>query len=129
MQRGEAIAGEAAIRAWVEAYVVAWNSNARGQIAALFAAGAEYWIAPYGEPWRGPEEIVAGWLQNRDEPGDTGFEWSVVGHDGDLWVVEATTVYRSLGKTYSNLWLVRLDEYGRCTEFREWWMEQLPAAE
>ena len=24
--------------------------------------------------------------------------------------------------TYSNLWVVRLDAEGRCTEFTEWWM-------
>jgi hypothetical protein len=25
--------------------------------------------------------------------------------------------------TYSNLWVIRLDAEGRCTEFTEWWMQ------
>ncbi len=27
-------------------------------------------------------------------------------------------------ETFSNLWLIRLDDAGRCREFTEWWMTQ-----
>jgi hypothetical protein len=38
-------------------------------------------------------------------------------------VVQGETVYHSLHRTYSNLWVIRLDQEGRCTEFTEWWMQ------
>jgi ketosteroid isomerase-like protein len=114
----------APIRAWIDGYLSAWSSNRRDEIEALFATDAEYRIEPYAEPWRGRIAIVAGWLEHRDEPGDTEFEWMHLGRADDLWIVEGGTRYRSLAKTFSNLWLVRLDEAGRCAEFREWWMER-----
>lgn len=120
-----------AIAAWVDGYVAAWNSNDPEQVGALFAADAEYRIEPYVVPWRGRAAIVAGWLEHRDEPGDTEFEWTHTTRARDLnlerdfWILEARTRYRSLDKDYCNLWLVRLDGEGRCTEFAEWWMERL----
>lgn len=115
---------EAAIRAWVEAYVAAWNSNEPEEIADLFAEEATYKLEPWIEPWRGREQILAGWLEHRDEPGDTEFKWWPRARDGDLWILEAATHYKSLGKDYCNLWLVRLDAEGRCTEFAEWWKQR-----
>jgi hypothetical protein len=37
--------------------------------------------------------------------------------------VQGTATYAKPAATYSNLWLVRLDDAGRCTEFTEWWMQ------
>jgi hypothetical protein len=31
-------------------------------------------------------------------------------------------MYRTPPHSYSNLWIIRLDAEGRCTEFTEWWM-------
>ncbi len=42
-----------AVTSWVEAYRNAWESNEPGEIRALFAEDAEYFRAPWGEPWRG----------------------------------------------------------------------------
>jgi len=119
-----ALSADPALRAWVEAYVAAWNSNDPEAIRDLFAAVATYKLEPWSQPWRGREQILAGWLENADEPGDTEFEWWPLARDGDLRVLEAATRYRSLGKDYCNLWLVRLDAEGRCTEFAEWWKER-----
>jgi hypothetical protein len=45
----------------------------------------------------------------------------VVVTDG-VAIVEATTVYRA-GRTYSNLWVIRLANDGRASSFTEWWMK------
>jgi hypothetical protein len=111
---------DAPTRAWIDAYVEAWNTNDPGQIGALFTAEAEYWAEPW-EVWRGREAIVAGWLAHADAPGDCTFGWSAVARDGDLRVIEARTGYPRLGRSYANLWLLRLDADGRATSFREWW--------
>jgi hypothetical protein len=37
-----------------------------------------------------------------------------------LAVVRGETTYPD--ETYSNLWLIRLDDKGRCAYFTEWWM-------
>ena len=113
---------EKAVRGWIDGYVAAWNSNNPREIASLFADDAEYYTDPYGPPWVGRDAIVEQWLADKDQPGETSFEWQplVVSADG-LAIVTGTTTYPAT--VYSNLWVIRLDERGRCTEFTEWWME------
>ena len=109
------------VRAWVDGYVRAWDSNDRADIEALFTEDALYYTEPYAEPWRGHAEIVAGWLAHRDAPGDTSFAWEPVAVTGDVAVLSGTTRYPD--RAYSNLWVLRLAGDGRCRQFTEWWME------
>ena len=111
------------LQAWVDAYVRAWNSNDPAAIGALFAPDAAYYTEPHRPPWRGRDEIVRRWLDRKDEPGDTGFRWHPVAVTQDVAVVQGETVYRTTSQTYSNLWIIRFDAEGRCTEFTEWWMQ------
>jgi ketosteroid isomerase-like protein len=114
----------APLRRWIDAYRAAWESNDAEAVAALFTLDGVYKAEPW-EAWSGREAIVAGWLEHADEPGDTTFHWWHVARDGDLWILEARTRYRSLGRDYANLWLVELDDEGRARGFSEWW-KQLP---
>jgi uncharacterized protein (TIGR02246 family) len=111
------------VRAWVDRYVQAWNSNDPADIGALFSDDAAYYTEPYRQPWRGRDEIVRRWLERKDEPGDTTFRWRPLTVGPEVAVVQGETVYRDPPHTFSNLWVIRLDADGRCTEFTEWWME------
>jgi ketosteroid isomerase-like protein len=109
--------------AWIQAYVRAWNSNDPRDIGALFTETANYFPEPFAKPWHGQEEIVARWLGRKDEPGETEFQWEALAVTPDVAIVQGTTVYRSPPWTYSNLWVIRLADDGRCAEFTEWWMQ------
>ncbi len=111
------------VQAWVDGYVRAWNSNDPTVIGGLFTEDAAYYTEPYSQPWRGRDQIVRQWLDRKDEPGETQFRWRPLTVSQELAVVQGTTVYRSPPRTYSNLWVIRLDPEGRCTEFTEWWMQ------
>ncbi|WP_382304598.1 nuclear transport factor 2 family protein [Herbiconiux sp. UC225_62] len=113
----------APVSRWIDGYRRAWESNDPVDIRALFTEDGEYRTEPYAEPWTGHDEIVAGWIEAQDEPGETTFSWHPVAVDGPLAVVQGTTVY-SGGPVYSNLWVIRLTDDGRASEFTEWWMEQ-----
>jgi ketosteroid isomerase-like protein len=110
------------LAAWIAGYEAAWRSNDESDVAALFTADATYRTEPHADPWRGRAEIVRQWLARRDAPGETRFHWRLLASDGDLAVVQGETSYPD--RTFSNLWLVRLDDRGACTEFTERWMEQ-----
>jgi ketosteroid isomerase-like protein len=114
----------APLRRWVDAYRDAWVSNDPEAIAALFTPDGIYRLEPW-ETWAGRKAIVAGWLEHADAPGDAEFQWSHLARDGDLWILEAGTRYRNLGRDYANLWLIELDDEGRARKFSEWW-KQLP---
>jgi uncharacterized protein (TIGR02246 family) len=110
------------VDAWVDDYVRAWNSNDPADIRALFAQDAAYYTEPYSPPWRGRDEIVRQWLDRKDEPGQTEFRWHPLAVTPEVAIIQGETVYHTPPHTYSNLWVIRLDAEGRCTEFTEWWM-------
>ena len=110
-----------AVTRWIDGYVRAWNSNDPDEIGVLFTMDAEYRTAPHRAPWRGRDAIVAWWLGNRDEPGETTFTWQPLIVTDDVAVITGTTAYPD--QTFSNLWIIRLGSDGQCREFTEWWME------
>lgn len=108
---------------WVEGYERAWTSNGREDIEALFTEDARYFTSPYRKPWEGREAIVESWLRDRDEPGRWHFASEVLAIAGDLAFVQGRTEYLDEPRReYSNLWIIRLGEDGRASEFTEWWM-------
>jgi uncharacterized protein (TIGR02246 family) len=117
------VQGNEQLDAWLRGYVRAWNSNDPSDIAALFTEDAAYFTEPYATPWHGREQIVEQWIANKDEPGETEFRWQALTVGPGLAIVQGTTDYRTPPRTYSNLWVIRLDPAGRCTEFTEWWMK------
>src|SRR5256885_17138142 len=54
---------------WLEAYVEAWKSYDRDQIAALFAEDVSYRYHPHDEPIVGREAVVDSWLGEGDHAG------------------------------------------------------------
>ncbi|MDQ3991559.1 MAG: nuclear transport factor 2 family protein [Actinomycetota bacterium] len=116
MERGD-------VEAWVKRYVRAWTTNDPDDIAGLFTEEARYFPEPFAEPWTGRDTIVARWLGRRDAPGSWEFRHRVLAVDGALAFVGGETTYRDRPRVYSNLWVIRLENDGRCSEFTEWWME------
>jgi uncharacterized protein (TIGR02246 family) len=112
---------------WMDGYVRAWNTNDPADIGALFTDAATYRTEPYAQPWVGRQAIVEHWLAIKDEPGQTSFEWHRVAVADDVAVIEGRTRYHvDPPRTYRNLWVIRLDDEGRCVEFTEWYMEERP---
>ena len=112
------------VQAWIEGYVQAWNTNDPEDIGRIFAPEAQYYTAPYRQPWAGREQIILGWLGRKDDPGTFEFRYQILGVDQKTGFVRGWTKYFSPPKQYSNLWVVRLNEQGQCEEFVEWWMEE-----
>jgi ketosteroid isomerase-like protein len=111
-----------AVTAWIGNYERAWASNDPGEIGDLFADDAAYFPEPWATPWRGRDEIVAQWLRRRDEAGSWTFSWHPLIVTDELAIIEGETVYPD--RTYSNLWVLRLDQAGQARQFTEWWMDQ-----
>jgi ketosteroid isomerase-like protein len=112
------------VQAWLDAYVAAWRSYDPDAIADLFSADASYAYHPYdAEPLRGRDAIVESWLSERDEPGSWEASYAPLLIDGDRAVATGESRYAD-GRTFSNLYVMRFDADGRCSEFVEWFMEQ-----
>jgi ketosteroid isomerase-like protein len=110
---------------WVKAYRRAWESNDPEHIAALWTEDAALYRRPDEEPVLGRDAIVNAWLEVADAPGETLFEYQVLGFGDGVGFVRGWTTYQTDPPgEYSNLWVIRLDKDGRAHEFTEWWMEK-----
>ena len=64
------------------------------------------------------------WQDIDDKPNNWDFEWMPLVETEDIAVVTGRTRYLSPPATYRNLFVIRFDEDGRCTDFTEWWIEE-----
>jgi ketosteroid isomerase-like protein len=111
---------------WLDRYVAAWKSYDRQAIGDLFSSDVEYRYHPQDEPLKGRDAIVADWLENRDDAGTYDAKYEPLAVDGDTCIATGWSRYfnadGSLKDEYSNIYLCRFDDEGRCREFTEWWI-------
>ena len=119
-----------AVDRWLARYVAAWKSYDRNAIGELFSADAAYRYHPYDEPVVGRDAIVESWLQEDrlDEPGSFEGGYSAFAVDGDRAVAVGESTYfdenGAVDRVYDNVYLLRFDGEGRCSEFTEWFMKR-----
>jgi hypothetical protein len=109
---------------WVQEYLDAWKTNKPDAIAALFTEEATYLTQAFREPWSGREAIVKGWIERAPWQGKWSFDYRWWAVEGSVGVLEGITTYHSQGAQYSNIWVIRLERNGRCSEFREQWVRK-----
>ena len=91
-------------------------------LAELFTADATYSMAPFEESHRGLAAIGEMWEAERQGP-DEAFtmQSEIVAVEGDTGVVRVEVAYGEPRRMfYRDLWIVRLDQHGRCFAFEEW---------
>jgi ketosteroid isomerase-like protein len=119
------------VKQWLRDYVSAWKSYDAQAIGALFSADATYRYGPYDEPLRGREAIVASWLKNRDTPNTYTAEYNPIAIDGNIAVTNGRSLYfeadgKTLQRQYDNIFVLRFNDAGQCTDFCEWFMKNAP---
>jgi ketosteroid isomerase-like protein len=116
-----------AVQRWLDAYVAAWKCYDAAAIADLWSEDAA-WHYPFQVRAVGRESIVAEWLSERDafvgEKFDAHYE--PVAIDGQTVVAHGRTVFfdsatGAVDTAYDNVWILRFDAEGRCSEFHEWY--------
>lgn len=109
------------LNAWIELYERAWRNKEAALLEQLFAPDATYRTAPYENPFEGLDAIVDMW-EPRSGP-DERFEMSheIVAVEGNMGVARVKVVYSDpVPHEYTDIWIVRFDEEGRCVAFEEW---------
>ena len=120
----------AALEGWLHRYVEAWRSNDPDQIGSLFTDDAVYRWNPYDDGEnvaQGREAIVRGWLDEPDEPDSWELAIEPLAVTGELGVARGLTTYAGGAdgdRVYHNIFLVSLDDEGRCFDFTEYYMRQ-----
>ena len=89
----------ASVQRWLDAYVAAWKSYDREQIAALYSEDASCRYHPYDEAIIGRDAIVESWFgagegaPSRDPEGTYDGAYITAAIEGDLAVVTGTSTY------------------------------------
>jgi ketosteroid isomerase-like protein len=122
---------------WLDAYVEAWKSYDREQIAALFSADITYRYHAYDEPVQGRDDVVRSWLgedepagaSSRDAEGTYDATYRTVAVEGDVAVATGNSSYRDapggpVSRVFDNCFVMRFDAAGRCREFTEWYIQR-----
>jgi SnoaL-like protein len=107
---------------WISAYEAAWRAEGTTALSAIFSAEASYSGGPYERPHLGLESISKMWEAERSSHEETfKLHTEIVAIDGDTGVVRTAVHYEEpRQQEYRNLWVIRLDEEGRCVHFEEW---------
>ena len=118
-----------AVRAWLDRYVAVWLSYDPAAIGDLFSEQAQYYYHPFKAPIEGRAAIVAWWLENRDAPNTYAATYQPIALDGNLAIANGRSRYfdadsQITTREFDNLFVIRFDAAGQCTEFREWFMAQ-----
>jgi ketosteroid isomerase-like protein len=106
---------------WIERYESAWRAPGTESLTGLFREDATYFPSPYAEPQRGLDAIRKMWESERTPGEEFTMATEVIATNGDVGVVRVRVDYaKPQRQQYRDLWVIRLDERGRCTAFEEW---------
>ena len=112
--------------AWLDRYVAAWRSGDPAEIGDLFSSDVTYSQNGGQTSLSGREAVVKDWLEGAYEP-EARWEASYepLAIEGQVNVgVGSTRYFREDGvrEDFSNIFVCRFDDAGRCGDLREWWM-------
>jgi hypothetical protein len=107
---------------WIDRYERAWRTPGTASLEELFASSATYVPAPFDPPLRGRAAIATFWEAER-EGADEQFTFTstLIAVENDVCVARVEVRYLDPpAGIYRDLWIVTLDDTGRCTAFEEW---------
>lgn len=118
----------AAFKSWLDAYGKAWESRDGKAATALYAQGGTYQVTPFVEPLRGRKAIFEYWsnVARTEENVQFGYEILVANRELNIarWSASFVIVPQGLKTKLDGIFVISLDEEGRCTSLREWWHKQ-----
>jgi uncharacterized protein (TIGR02246 family) len=117
-----------AFASWLDAYGQAWERRDPQAAAALFAEDGTYQVTPFVEPMRGRQAILDYWthIAQTEQNIQFGYEILAVTPDQGIarWWSSFLIVPPGLQTKLDGIFLISLDETGRCRSLREWWHKQ-----
>ena len=122
-----------AVGRWLAGYEAAWRAPGTDAVTGIFTDGASYRHSPYAVPVAGLDAIRRMWEEERAGPDEVfTLATEILAVDGPTAVVRVEVRYGDpVTQEYRDLWVMRLDDDGRCTWFEEWpfWPERRYAAD
>jgi len=105
----------------MEAYILAWKTPGTDTLNELFAEDATYQTSPFKPALKGLAALAEFWEKGRE----SAMEKFIIQHEcvaveGNTAVVRVDVHYADPPEHWKDLWIVTLDNQGRCLAFEEW---------
>jgi SnoaL-like domain len=117
-----------AFESWLDAYGQAWENRNPEAAAALFNESGTYQVTPFLEPMRGRKAIFEYWSEVARTEKDIRFGYEILVVKDELniarWSASFVRVPPGLQTKLDGIFLISLDEEGRCKSLQEWWHKQ-----
>lgn len=112
-------------KSWLERYGCAWMARDAQAAANLFAEGGTYRVTPFLEAMQGRSAILDYWVHVTETQRDVqfGYEILAVTEEAGIarWWASFLIVPQGLQTRLDGIFLINLDDDGRCKALREWW--------
>ncbi len=111
---------------WLDRYIAAWRNGDPADIGDLFSEDVVYSQNGGQTSITGREAVVKDWLEESYEPAaswEASYEPLAI--EEEVHVAVGSTRYQrenGVREDFSNIFVCRFDEAGRCHDLREWWM-------
>jgi hypothetical protein len=117
-----------AFKSWLDAYGQAWENRNPEAATALFNESGSYQVTPFLEPMRGRKAIFEYWSEvtRTEKEIRFGYEILVVKDERNIarWSASFVRVPPGLQTKLDGIFLISLDDEGRCKSLQEWWHKQ-----
>jgi hypothetical protein len=117
-----------AFQSWLDAYGQAWESRNPEVAAALFTEDGTYQVTPFLEPMCGRKAIFEYWSEVARTEETIRFRYEILVANPELniarWSASFVRVPPGLQTELDGIFLISLDEEGRCKSLQEWWHKQ-----
>lgn len=117
-----------AFAAWLEKYGKAWIARDAQEAADLYTEDGTYQVTPFVEPMRGRTAILEYWTKvaQTEENIEFGYEVLAVTPAQGMarWWACFVIVPPGLKTKLDGIFVIALDERGKCSRLREWWHKQ-----
>jgi uncharacterized protein (TIGR02246 family) len=114
-----------AFASWLDAYGRAWQNRDPQAAADLFSEDGTYQVTPFVEPMRGRQAILEYWTHVTQAEQNIQFGYQILAVTPEQgiarWWASFVIVPPGLQTRLDGIFLIALDENGRCHSLREWW--------
>lgn len=115
-------------KSWLDAYGQAWENRNPEAITALFTENSTYQVTPFLEPMSGRNAIYEYWSEMARTEENITFRYEILVANPELkiarWSASFVIVPPGLQTQLDGIFLISLDEQGRCKSLQEWWHKQ-----
>jgi hypothetical protein len=117
-----------AFKRWLDAYGQAWINRDAKASAALFTDTGTYQVTPFESPICGGKGIFEYWHDVARTEENIKFAYQILLASSDLniaqWSASFVIIPQGLQTKLDGIFLISLDDEGRCKSLREWWHKQ-----